>query len=167
MRRPLLAFAALAALAAPLALAAPAGAVIVPQKGMAGVRLDMTRAEVRAVLGAPDALARRNDDFGPVTIYRYDGPAIHLMFRQGRDDRLRLVSASTRAGRERTSKGVGVGSTEGRVRRDVPRVKCETFPYTGTRSCHVGSYEPGTVVTDFVIARNGRVGSVTVGVVID
>jgi hypothetical protein len=149
---------ALVALAC-LFVAAPAGATIRPQKGMAGITLDMTQAQVKKVLGSGSVQKGKND-FGPYTILRYRKLDISVIF-QGNAH----VTTITTSGRtERTTKGVGVGSSERAVERNVRGVKCETF--AGIRSCHVGGFLPGKRVTDFVI-RRGRVSRVTIGYVID
>ena len=64
---------AAACVLAVLASAAAASAAIVPQRGIAGVRLEMTKAQVRAVLGAPRRAVHGSNEFGSFTIYRYRG----------------------------------------------------------------------------------------------
>ena len=150
--------AALAALAA-LALPAAAPALIQVDKGIAGARLDNTRAEVRAALGKPARTRSGTNDFGPWLRYEYRG-GIHVLF-QGRV----RVSAVTTTGRgDRTARGVGVGSTEAAVRRRVRGVRCETI--VGSRSCHTGRFTAGEIITDFLL-RDGKVWRVSVGRVID
>src|SRR5207244_9311419 len=94
-----------AALLAALLLAAPAGAVLVPQQGMAGVRLGMTQAKVRAKLGKPAAVKHGSNDFGSYTELRY--PGLRVTF-QGNAT---VTAIRTAARRERTIRGIGVGST--------------------------------------------------------
>jgi hypothetical protein len=143
-----------------LALAAPAQARIVPQRSIAGVRLDMTQAQVRAAAGEPSAVERGRNDFGPFTQFVYRGKRLTVTF-QG-DDAVTAVATTSRA--ERTRSGVGAGSSERAVRRGVRGVQCETF--FRIRSCHVGSFTAGRKVTDFLM-RRGRVARVTLGYVID
>ena len=140
------------------AFAAVASAAIVPQRGIAGVRLEMTKTEVRAVLGAPRRAVHGSNEFGSFTVYRYRG--LRVTF-QGN----RTVTSifTTRAG-ERTAAGVGVGSTEGQVRAKVAGVRCRTE--SGFRHCFVGRFLPGRRVTDFRI-RRGHVTSVQVAFVLD
>ena len=141
-----------------LATASVAAAVVVPQRSIAGVRLGMTKAQVRATLGRPARATHGTNEFGAFTVYRYR--ALRVTF-QGN----RTVTAifTTRAG-ERTAAGVGVGSTEGQVRAKVTGVRCRTE--SGFRHCFVGRFLPGKRVTDFRIKR-GHVTSVQVAFVLD
>ncbi len=147
------------ALLAPLVAAAPASAIIQVDKGIAGARLDNTKAEVRAALGRPAAVRNGTNDFGPFTTYRYRG-GIRVNF-QGRTQ---VTSVSTGGRGDRTARGVGVGSRESTVRRRVRGVRCETV--AGIRSCHTHEFRAGQTVTDFLIKR-GKVTRVTVGRVLD
>lgn len=148
---------ALVAALAAVFLAAPARGVIVPQRSIAGVALGMTPGQVRAELGRPSSVLRGRNIFGPWTRYRY--PRLTIFF-QGNS---RVTSISTTRRAERTARGVGVGSTE-RQLRGRHRVRCERI--VGIRHCYVGSYRPGTRVTDFIVKR-GRVVQVIIGIVVD
>jgi hypothetical protein len=145
---------------AALALAVSAGATIVPQQGMFGVRLGMTKAQVRAAAGPPLAVVRRSNEFGTFTEFRY--PFLVRVVFQG--DRT-VTNVSTTGRRERTIRGVGVGSTLAQIRNRVAGVRCEP-PESGIRVCHRGEFLPGRRVTAFVL-RGGRVFRVDVGFVID
>jgi hypothetical protein len=158
MRRPACTFAVVAAAA--LVFAVPAGAVIRPQKGMAGVRLDMTQTQMRDQLGQPTHTRQGDNDFGPFTQFLYPH-SVTVTFQGNR----RVTGISTRGRSERTERGVGVGSTETAVRKKVGHVRCETI--AGTHTCHVGSFAAGHRVTDFLISKTGRVVSVTVAFVLD
>jgi hypothetical protein len=138
---------------------AAAQARIIPQQGMAGVKLGMSKSEVRDKLGKPRGTATGRNDFGPYTQYRYEGKII-ITF-QGE---LTMTSISTTGRRERTKEGIGVGSTERAVRRSFPRVRCRTI--VRRRSCYLGSLTPGKRVTDFQML-GGKVRRVTIGFVID
>lgn len=138
---------------------AAAEALIQVDRGIAGARLDNTRAEVRAALGAPVSTRSGTNDFGRFLQWRFKG-GITVIF-QGR----REVSTVSTTGRgDRTVRGVGVGSTERAVRRRVRGILCETI--AGTRSCHTGRFTVGEIVTDFLI-RGGTVRRVSIGRVFD
>jgi hypothetical protein len=147
-----------AAVLVALAAAAGASATIVPQRGIAGVRLEMTKAQVRATLGAPRSAVHGSNEFGAFTIFRYRG--LRVTFQGNR----RVTDVFTTRTTEKTARGVGVGSTESQVRTKVAGVRCRTE--SGFRHCFVGRFLPGRRVTDFRI-RSGRVSSVHVGFVID
>jgi hypothetical protein len=156
---PRLAIALTAACLVALIAPAAAGAKIQIDRGIAGVRLDNTRAEVRAALGAPASRRSGTNPFGRFVAWRFRG-GIRVLFQGGR----RVTSVSTTGLGDRTDRGVGVGSTERAVRRRVPGVRCENF--ASVRSCHTGVFEAGRRITDFLIRRD-RVTRVTVGIVID
>ena len=147
----------LAVLAA-LVLVPSASALSVLQKGVAGVRLGMTQAKVRATLGRPTRVRTGTNDFGLWREFVYRGLRVHF---QG-DESVTSITTTRRG--ERTTSGVGPGSTEAAVRAGVPGVRCKTE--FGTRHCWVGSFRPGRRVTDFFI-RRGHVSSVTIGFVLD
>ena len=148
-----------------LAAAAPAQARIVPGEGMAGVEIGMIEADVIDTLGKPDARRTVSDDFGPHLRLRYASHGgLRLILRENADGDMELFQIRTNGARERTQEGIGVGSPERRLRRKLKGERCETI--SGHRSCTLGSFLIGRVVTDFVI-RQKRVVSVTVGRVVD
>lgn len=136
-----------------------AAATIVPQVGMLGIRVGMTKQQVWSVLEEPSAVAGGTNDFGPYLEWRYPH-RLTVVFQGGR----RVTSISTRSATERTTGDVGVGSTEAEVKAGVPGVRCESVGRS--RSCHVGTFRPGQRVTDFLL-RGGRVVRVTIGIVVD
>jgi len=143
---------------ASLVLAPAAEAVIQLDRAISGARLNNTKAEVRAALGKPRKVIQRAGEFGPTTEFRYRG-GLRVIFLSGR-----VTLAGTTGLGDRTIRGVGVGSTEQRVRDRVPGVTCETFE--GTRICSRGAEQPGDRGTFFFI-RQGRVTRVDVVRVID
>jgi hypothetical protein len=127
-----------------LALPAAATATIRPQKGMSGLWLGMTKAQVQGKLGRPIGTGGG----------RYFYARVWVGFRLGR-----VVEITTTRSSERTGSGVGVDSTEADVRRSYPTVVCG--PSGGFRRCRLGSGKPGTRATDFLLGR-GRVLQISV-----
>jgi hypothetical protein len=128
-------------------------------RGIAGVRINNTKTQVRAALGTPNKVTNGTNEFGNYTVYRYRG-GIVVTFQGGS-----RVSAVTTSGLgDRTSRGVGVRSSQNAVRTKVPGITCETI--AGGRTCHTGAFMAGQRVTDFQIV-GGKVKRVTVGIVID
>ncbi len=142
-----------------LTLTPTAGARIVPQHAMAGVSLGMTRVQVTRAAGKPLRIGHLRNEFGALTRFVYSGPIV-VDF-QGNST---VTAVSTTGTKERTARGVGVGSTRRQVLRLVSGARCETT--AGFTHCYVGTFGPGTRVTDFRLL-NGRVARVTVGFVID
>jgi len=149
-----------AAAAFTLASASTAEAVIQVQKGITGIRLGMSQAQVKAGLGNPHRTKTGHNDFGPFTQFFYRG-GITVTF-QGNTS----VSAVAITGHtDRTPSGVGVGSTERQIKKGVRGVTCQTR--AAVRDCHVGAFRAGRRVTDFILGPNGRATRVTIGFVID
>ena len=146
------------AIASSLLLAAPAGAVIQLDRAISGARIGNSKAEVRTALGNPGSVSHFDGEFGPTTVFRYRG-GLRVNFLSGR-----VTLASTTGLGDRTNRGVGVGSSERRVRNRVPGVTCETFE--GTRICSRGAEQPGERGTFFFL-EGGRVVRVDVAVLID
>jgi hypothetical protein len=151
------------AVAVPLLLAAGQAADagegrLVPQRGIAGVRLGMTQAHVKTTVGLPRRVTRASSELGRSTTYEYR--TYSVTFFGGP----RVTSMETRSPRERTTRGVGVGSSRADVSAKVTGARCVTE--LGYAHCYVGTWAPGRQITDFALAR-GRVTRVTVGYVID
>ena len=143
-----------------LALTQAPGALALIQldKGISGVRISNTKAQVRASLGTPQKSRAGQNDFGRFVQYTYAG-GITVTF-QGED---RVSSVVTTGLGDRTSTGIGVGSLEADVK-NISGIHCETIG--SARSCHTGRLVSGRKVTDFQIA-GGKVKSVFVGQVLD
>jgi hypothetical protein len=141
-----------------LALPASALARIVPQRGIAGANLDMTQAQIRAALGEPDKVGHpKSPIFGTYTTWYYGATTVDMFRTQDR----KVFNVSTTAKSEKTSSGVGVGSTASAVKSGVKGARCDQ------KHCWVGRFEGGRKVTDFQLSARGRVTRVTVGYVLD
>jgi hypothetical protein len=149
-----------AAAAFTLASASTAEAVIQVQKGITGIRLGMSEAQVKAGLGNPGRTKTGHNDFGPFTQLLYRG-GITITFQGNAGVTAVAITGHT----DRTPSGVGVGSTENQVKQGVRGVRCQKL--AARRDCHVGAFRPGRRVTDFILSGNGRVTRVTIGFVID
>jgi hypothetical protein len=150
--------AVLGACALALTQAPGALALIQLDKGISGVRIGNTKAQVRASLGTPQKSRAGQNDFGHFVQYSYAG-GITVMF-QGED---RVSSVVTTGLGDRTSSGIGVDSPEDAVK-NISGIKCETI--ASSRSCHTGRFVSGRKITDFRIS-GGKVTSVFVGQVLD
>jgi hypothetical protein len=154
-----------AALAAGLAWTGSAAALIVPQQSIAGVKLNMTRPEVRAKKGEPDKIRHATNDFGAYTefVYRSDHGKLRVTF-QGNAG---ATAVFTNRRAQHTAEGIHAGSTEAKLRDAYPKAHCRTE--LGTfRHCWTGRFRPGHRVTDYRIdLATMRVRSILVGFVID
>ena len=151
-----------------LALAAPASAVVVPGKGMAGVELGDCQERVIEVLGAPDSTFGKEDVFGFVSTYRYNARGLKLDFRRGAGECLVLSSIRTTKAEERTKEGIGKGSTRKELRAKLRGEKCRTYRRPKRiRICWLGSFTPSKPITEFRIDSKGRVNNLRVATVID
>ena len=143
--------------------AEPAAATVVPQKGMKGVRVGMTVAQVRERAGKPDRVSfNRHPIVGRTRVWSYG--LTRITFDSAARD-AKVITLTTTSRRERLANGIGVGSTRAAVARMVTGVTCRVeFGYD---HCYVGEYRVGRIVTDFAISDLGRVTRITVGRVID
>lgn len=143
---------------------AVADAELVVQKSLAGITLDMNRAQVEAVLGEPSAVNRPTSDvMGTYTELRFGLTSVSLT--PGADGT--VFDVSTTSKKQRTARGVGVGSTEKVLRQKVKGVKCQTY-LKRVRICTVGTQEAGETVTDFRIGLKSRkIARIELGRIID
>ena len=147
----------LATCAFALVFPAAAGARIVPQRGIAGATLDMNSAQLETRKGKPDRVQPRTSQiFGKYETWFYGRTSIDIY-----NDSGKVFNISTTSKTEKTSTGVGVGSTVAQVKKGVKGVRCDK------QHCYVGRFNPGRKVTDFILSKTGRVSRVTVGYVID
>ena len=148
------------ACAAALLLPSQAAAIIQLDRGIAGARLENTKAQVKRALGQPKRIVNDTNDFGQFTEFQYAG-RIRVVFQGGNT----VTSVTTRGLGDRTARGVGVGSTRRQVRNRVPGVTCRNVG-GGRALCQRGESVPGERVTAFFLLGR-RVIGVTVGFVID
>jgi len=150
---------------ATLVWAGVASALIVPQKSIAGIELNMTRPEVKDKKGQPDRIVHGTNDFGPYTQFTYKNAVGKLMATfQGNNG---VTAVWTNRETQKTAEGVHVGSPESALHDAYPRLHCRTET-SDFRHCWPGRFRAGHKVTDYRIAMaTGNVKSVTVGFVID
>jgi len=136
-----------------------AQAVIIPQSSIAGIKLGMTRAEVRAHSGEPSTIVRGSNDFGAYTTFRYFRLRVTFQGNEG------ATAVSTTRTRQETPAGIHVLSTESELRAAYPGARCRS-EFENFRHCWIGRFQAGRRVTDFRISAD-RVRSILVGFVID
>jgi len=144
-----------------LLLAPSADALIQIDRGIAGARLQNTKAQVKTALGQPARVVNGSNEFGNFTQFRYAG-GIQVTFQSGN----RVTAVQTTGRGDRTARNVGVGSTLSAVMNRVPGLANCVPVGAGRRICSTGAGLPGERLTDFFL-RNGRVTRVVVGFVID
>jgi len=134
---------------------------IVPKRGIAGVRLKMTRSDVVKLLGEPDAVGPSELHGGwTKLVFRAEGLRVTL------DERGTVWNVRTLSRRHRGLGGTGVGSTEAALGKAMPKLECRAYGgparYRHWRSCVDTSRYQGPF-TDYTLV-NGRVTRVTVTV---
>lgn len=162
-RRPCLVVLALAATCFGLLLVPSAEAEILPHRGIDGIALNMTRAEVVAAKGKPDAERLvRNEIIGPQRMLRYGQTRAYFGgFRRDAG----VVTVNTRDRRQRTPSGVGIGSTVAQVKAGIGGIRC--LGQARVHSCIKGRFLAGERVTVVDISPAGRATFVLIGFVID
>jgi hypothetical protein len=150
---------------AALAWAGGASALIVPQHSIAGVELNMTRAEVKAKKGQPDRIVHGRNDFSKYTEFTYKNNAGKLQVTFQGNAGATAVFTNRRT--QHTAERIHVGSTETALQNAYPRLHCRT-ELGEFRHCWTGHFRPGRRVTDYRIdMATSRVRNILVGFVID
>ena len=147
-------------IAALLLVPAQAGAYISINQGIAGARLGNSQAQVKAALGDPALVKTGSNDFGPFTIWYFEG-GLRVHF-QGNES---VTGVTTYGKGDRTTKGIGVGNTEKALRAKHKGLFCQGSGTT--RSCSTTeSPDAGARVTSFLISK-GKITRITVAFLID
>ncbi|HWT91942.1 MAG TPA: hypothetical protein VN238_03025, partial [Solirubrobacteraceae bacterium] len=146
------------AAAAALTAAAPAGAAIVLDRGMAGVTLGTSDTAAIATLGSPTSGRAVRDRNGSLEVRRYfKGPKVKYVATRPdpSDGDLTVTTFVTRRGSERTADGLGVGTAERTLKAKIPGLTCETRRLGGppVREC----FTKGRAVPDSEIGRDQTV----------
>jgi hypothetical protein len=141
------------AAAVTLVAAAPAAAAIIPGRGMAGVTLRMTEAQVRTQLGAPLRITRTRGALGLlVTRLHYRRVEVDLQPLGIRPVVIRILTTQPR---ETTASGVGVGWPITAVER-LRAVRC--WWESSAHFCGIGNRDtPLRRFTLFWIGAHARV----------
>ncbi|MGE4174876.1 MAG: hypothetical protein AB7G65_03370 [Thermoleophilia bacterium] len=126
--RRIVAVACAGALAALCALPALAQARIAPGKGVAGVYVGDSTAQVKKVLGAPEAGSN-------VLNYRYvKSRGIGIYFIAGKAFEIAVVR-----GPQATASGVRIGSSRAKLTSAYPKARCRPGAISGTTECRLPS----------------------------
>lgn len=164
VRRFILAALITASAMALFASAAPARVQsLVPQQSLRGLKIGMVASQVRAVAGTPSINKIVSHPLlGKTRRMRFG--KVEVTFR-GTSATAPVINLTTTSRNERTSGGIGVGSSERALAAKLTGERCVTE--LGYRHCYLGKWSAGYVVTDFSISKAGRVTQVTLGLVID
>jgi len=152
------------ALVVAMCLVLPAGATIVPGRGLGGVNLGMTASEVRAALGPPRTITRTRGALGfLVTRLHYDRLTVDLQTLHRVPVVVRILTTTPG---EETRSGIGVGSPIAAAAR-LPQAHCFNQAPT-ERYCRIGDAKrPLSRFTLFESTRDRKVTLVEVAFVVN
>ena len=136
---------------------------LIPQQSLRGLKIGMVASQVRSIAGSPSSnKIVRHPLLGKTRQMRFG--KVEVTFR-GTSATAPVVNLTTTSRNERTSGGIGVGSSERALASKLTGERCITE--LGYRHCYLGKWNAGFVVTDFSISKAGRVTRITLGLVID
>jgi hypothetical protein len=137
-----------------------AAAEIVVQKSIAGVQMGVAEAVVVATLGQSSDIDTGTDQITgqPTRTLRYGQTKVTLT-----GGVVTLVATTSKA--QKTADGVGVGSSEHRLKLKVTHLRCQGAG--SLRLCYRGKLLPGKTVTTFSISAKKKVKRVSVALVVD
>jgi hypothetical protein len=141
-----------AVLAMMAVLCGAADAKIILGSGIDGVSLGMTHHQVAAILGPG------KQESGGSTQFDYRHDSYQVGFQTGH-----VRSVETFSARQRTSRGLGVGTSLARLHARQPHLHCVFDGMDGRRDCYVGSIRRGHRYTDFFFSGGKAVTGVIVG----
>ena len=96
--------------------------LVVPGVGIGGVRLGMSQAEVRSVLGDPTKVTTATGCCGPIRELDYAKLGLAVSFLASPFRHVSWITSTSTA--FRTTAGAGVGSTKSVLQKDVAGVQC-------------------------------------------
>jgi hypothetical protein len=131
-----------------------ARAAIVPGRGIAGVRIGDNEVQVRGALGKPRKIVPPSWAFGAP-----------LKGRVGFNHARRVNDIWTTSTRQSTTKGIGPGSSLGRVKHSYPAARCDRRP-KGEQLCILASHRQRDTIRTAFILRDGHLRVVEIYVVI-
>lgn len=143
-----------------LAFPALAGARIVLNTSIAGIKLGEGKSAVRHQLGAPAATQPPGPGNQYQTTWVYYGRKLVIGFQSGH-----VVQVFTQNRKQRTASGLGVGSSRAAVKARVKGVTCTHVTGFSGQEC-ITSVRHGSAywTTDFHVGPNGHVSSVLVNI---
>jgi hypothetical protein len=140
-----------------LIAAAPADAAIVPGQGIAGVRLGDSGANVQKILSAPDGTQKYSG--GESWFWRASADPVDWATVTTRHV---VRGLETQSKQQRTSKGIGPGSSLAAVKKAYPGIKCRST-IVGHAACTLTTKPSGkSIPTSFVIYK-GKVSMIDIG----
>ncbi len=116
--------------------------------GISGVKVGHKKKTVVRKLGQPLHVQKGRNDDGPYQVLTYPHALSVTLVRKY------VTNVVTVGAKQRTSKGIGVGSTKAELT-SAYSVSCQRVATERhLKSCTIGEMKPGEIVTDFRLSRN-------------